>query len=107
MQQASFVVASSFHHQAQSNTSADMSCHHMMSELMIKGTDCPSPTVSDNESCCKVDCHCSASGCSASALITIVSMQRAQAISSMPSSFYVFEAASMHSVSLFRPPIFS
>ncbi|NQZ52851.1 MAG: hypothetical protein HRT93_01220 [Piscirickettsiaceae bacterium] len=94
-------MASSFHNHKQFDDSMEMSDHQMMTQST---NDADSMSHS---SCCKTDCHCSESNCNVPALVTITSTQSTGVTSSNPVSFYAFEATSMHSVSLFRPPIFS
>jgi len=102
IQQGGLVMASSFHDHKQSDVSVKMSGHHMMTQS-VDGTD----LMIGNNSCCKTDCHCGASNCNAPALMTGISTQSTGVIPNNPSSFYALVLPQMHSISLFRPPIFS
>jgi len=102
IQQGGLVMASSFNDHEQSDVSIEMSGHHMMTQS-VDGTN----SMSDNSSCCKTDCHCSAGHCSALGLIIGISTQSTGVIPNNPSSIYALVLPQMHNISLFRPPIFS
>jgi len=99
--QAGVNVASAHSHQ-QMNATETSSCHHQVS---MPEHSCSASSMCD-KSCCMKNCHCGASGSTASVIITGENEHKIHIVmTNLPSFYAIDEYPQTPLKSLFRPPI--